>query len=282
MNLSAIRHRLASLEGRAYWRSLEEARRHAEFQDYLHREFSEPRRAVHRPGRPAPVPEADGRVPGAGRRQRLHSSRPRRSCPTSRQPEEIMPGRPLFFATAMPLGGVAHPILAESHMGRPTKLEGNPDHPASGGTTSHLTQASILDLYDPDRLQAPRFRGALQPWSAFLVAAQSAMAAQQARRRGASPVDRDGHLAVARRADPGAARGSARGAVAPVRSGEPRPGAGRGAAGVRPRARRALPLRPGRRGPVARRRLPRRGPRHVRHARDFSARRRVRGRPEDA
>ena len=71
--------------------------------------------------------------------------------PYVRQPEEVMPGRPLFFATAMTLGGIATGLLAESHAGRPTKLEGNPEHPSSLGATDLLAQASILTMYDPDR-----------------------------------------------------------------------------------------------------------------------------------
>ena len=65
-----------------------------------------------------------------------------------------MPGKPLFFATAMALGGNAIGLLVESHMGRPTKVEGNPSHPASLGATDVFSQASILSLYDPDRAQA--------------------------------------------------------------------------------------------------------------------------------
>src|SRR5205823_3485745 len=61
--------------------------------------------------------------------------------PYVRQPEEIVPGRPLFFATAMTLGGYARGILVESHEGRPTKIEGNPDHPASLGATDVFMQA---------------------------------------------------------------------------------------------------------------------------------------------
>src|SRR5258707_710788 len=76
--------------------------------------------------------------------------------PYVRQPEEIIPGNPLFFATAMTLGGYATGLLVESHEGRPTKIEGNPRHPASLGATDAFAQASILTLYDPDRSQVVR------------------------------------------------------------------------------------------------------------------------------
>ena len=73
--------------------------------------------------------------------------------PYVRQPEEMIPGKPLFYATAMPLGGVATGLLVESHEGRPTKIEGNPLHPGSLGATDVFAQAAILGLYDPDRSQ---------------------------------------------------------------------------------------------------------------------------------
>jgi MoCo/4Fe-4S cofactor protein with predicted Tat translocation signal len=71
--------------------------------------------------------------------------------PYVRQPEEEIPGKPLYYATAMALGGVATGLLVESHEGRPTKVEGNPDHPGSLGATDLFAQASVLTLYDPDR-----------------------------------------------------------------------------------------------------------------------------------
>src|SRR5215471_4386352 len=76
---------------------------------------------------------------------------PEQIAPYARQPEDIVLGRPLFYATAMSLGGVGTGLLVESHEGRPTKIEGNPDHPASLGGTDIFSQASILGLYDPDR-----------------------------------------------------------------------------------------------------------------------------------
>ena len=87
--------------------------------------------------------------------------------PYVRQPEEIIPGRPLFYATAVTLGGVATGVLVESHMARPTKIEGNPDHPGSLGASDVFTQASILGLYDPDRSQAAIHDGRIGSWAEF-------------------------------------------------------------------------------------------------------------------
>ncbi len=103
-----------------------------------------------------------------------------RSCPYVRAPEEIVPGEPLFFATAMPLGGVATGVLVESHMGRPTKVEGNPEHPASLGATDAFAQASVLGLYDPDRSQVVTSAGEIRPWSAFVDAMRGALASRSA------------------------------------------------------------------------------------------------------
>jgi len=83
------------------------------------------------------------------------------------QPGEIVPGKPLYYATAIPVEGYGRGILVEAHEGRPTKIEGNPRHPESLGATDAITQASILDLYDPDRSQAPLARGHAASWSAF-------------------------------------------------------------------------------------------------------------------
>jgi MoCo/4Fe-4S cofactor protein with predicted Tat translocation signal len=87
--------------------------------------------------------------------------------PYVRQPEQMIPGKPLFYATAVTLAGVASGILVESHMGRPTKVEGNPDHPASLGASDAFAQASILGLYDPDRSQAEIHDGRVGSWTEF-------------------------------------------------------------------------------------------------------------------
>jgi molybdopterin-containing oxidoreductase family iron-sulfur binding subunit len=99
--------------------------------------------------------------------------------PYVRQPEEIVPGRPLFYATAMPLGGAAVGLLVESHEGRPTKIEGNPLHPASLGASNAFAQAAILGLYDPDRARTITHAGDIRPWPEFLGAIRAALTAQQ-------------------------------------------------------------------------------------------------------
>ncbi len=91
-----------------------------------------------------------------------------RIVPYLRQPEEIIPGRPLFYATALTLGGYARGVLVETHEGRPTKIEGNPEHPASLGATDVFMQAELLALYDPERSQAVMNRGQISTWDRFL------------------------------------------------------------------------------------------------------------------
>jgi Fe-S-cluster-containing dehydrogenase component len=80
----------------------------------------------------------------------------------------------------MPFAGDAVGVLVESHEGRPRKIEGNPDHPSSLGSTNAFVQASILNLYDPDRAQTVMYGGEIRSWSAFLDAAQSLATATKA------------------------------------------------------------------------------------------------------
>ena len=99
--------------------------------------------------------------------------------PYVRQPEDLVLGVPLYFATAMPFAGAATGLLVESHEGRPTKIEGNPTHPASLGAADVFAQAAILSLYDPDRAQTITHLGEIQSWAEFLGAIRAAMTAQQ-------------------------------------------------------------------------------------------------------
>jgi MoCo/4Fe-4S cofactor protein with predicted Tat translocation signal len=85
-------------------------------------------------------------------------------------PEDVIPGRPQFYATSMPHGGMGMGLLVESNMGRPTKIEGNPRHPASLGATDIFAQASVLALYDPDRSKSILHEGRISDWTSFVAA----------------------------------------------------------------------------------------------------------------
>ncbi len=96
-------------------------------------------------------------------------------------PENVVPGRPKYYATAAPVNGIAEGVIVESHTGRPTKVEGNPDHPASLGATSVHSQACLMDLYDPDRAREIIHLGLPQDWDSFQSAWQQAIGPIQER-----------------------------------------------------------------------------------------------------
>jgi len=185
LDLAAVRNRLQRTSGREYWRSLDDLAATPEFQDLLHREF--PRQALG---------WAEDENPVEGRRNFLKlmgaslalagltgcTRQPTEHIvPYVRQPEELIPGRPLFFATATTLGGVANGVLVESHEGRPTKIEGNPEHPGTLGACDIFSQASVLQLYDPDRAQAASLGGEIRGWGDFFSAFRLALAAQKSK-----------------------------------------------------------------------------------------------------
>ncbi len=100
--------------------------------------------------------------------------------PYGKMPEQIVPGVASFYATAIASRGEALGLLVESHEGRPTKVEGNPDHPASLGATDIAGQASILELYDIDRSQAPSKGGKRESFEPFESALKSKLVAADA------------------------------------------------------------------------------------------------------
>ena len=165
-----------------YWRSLDELARTKEFEDFLHREF--PPHAsewLNRSSRRHFLKLMGASVALAGLTSCTRQPA-EKIVPYIKQPEELIPGKPLLFATAMTLGGFATGLLAESHEGHPTKIEGNPDHPMSLGATNVFHQASLLDLYDPDRSQAVLHNGEVSAWESFLSALHDALQTQQTKR----------------------------------------------------------------------------------------------------
>ena len=179
LDLETARARIAAAKGPEYWRSLEELAGSAEFQEMMHREFpkgaSDWVDSVSRRGF-LKLMGASMALAGmtACTKQPLEPI-----VPYVRQPEEVIPGRPLFFATAFRLSGYASPILVESHLYRPTKIEGNEQHPASLGGTDIFAQASILGLYDPDRSQTITYLGDVRTWGMFQEAMRGPLSVQK-------------------------------------------------------------------------------------------------------
>ena len=173
MELETVRKKLADAKGPKYWRTLEELADQEAFGELLQREF--PRQAsewVDPVSRRSFLKLAGASMALAGlagcTRQPLEQI-----LPYVRQPEELVPGKPIFYATAMPFHGHALPLLVETHEFRPTKIEGNPLHAASLGATDLFAQASILNLYDPDRSTTLTNMGELRSWGDFAMAVNS-------------------------------------------------------------------------------------------------------------
>src|ERR1700723_3887877 len=177
---AATAHDAREKTGPEYWRSLEELAGSEEFKEALHREFpkgaSEWLDTVSRRGF-LKVMGASLGLAGMTGCVRLPLEP---IVPYVRQPENVIPGRPMFYATAMTLGGYASPLLVESHLGRPTKIEGTDRHPASLGGTDIFAQASILGMYDPDRSQSVVSLGDQRSWQSFTTAIRGPVSAQKA------------------------------------------------------------------------------------------------------
>ncbi len=180
LDLASLRAEIDKASGPEYWRSLEELAGDPAFQEALHREFpkgaSEWVDSVSRRGF-LKVMGASMALAGMTGCVKLPNEP---IVPYVRQPEEVIPGRPMFYATAVTLGGYASPILVESHLGRPTNIQGNLQHPASMGGADIFTQASLLTMYDPDRSQSVTELGDQRSWQSFVSAIRGPLAAQKA------------------------------------------------------------------------------------------------------
>ncbi|MEX0776898.1 MAG: TAT-variant-translocated molybdopterin oxidoreductase [Phycisphaeraceae bacterium] len=187
VDLEALRAKLAGKQGRQYWRSLEELAQTPEFRAYVDNEFA------------AGAPEWDDRFSRRSFLQIMGASlalaglsagctrQPEEKIvPYVKQPEYVVPGKPMYFATSDVLAGYGRGLLVQSNDGRPTKIDGNPDHPASPGpfapqkagmtfgAADIYAIASILGMYDPDRSQAVKYLGEYNTWTAFTTVMSNA------------------------------------------------------------------------------------------------------------
>lgn len=185
LDLEKLRKKLATQNGKKYWRSLEELADDSQFQELVDREF--PRQA---PASWQGVSRRDFlRLMGAGLALAGLSGCVRQPdehiTPYVKAPEDTLPGRPLFYATAETRNGYGRGLLVRSNMARPTKVDGNPDHPTSLGGTDAVTQGTLLTMYDPDRSQRVLLQGVDNQWNSFVEAMTVALQKQKAKNGGA-------------------------------------------------------------------------------------------------
>ncbi|MEO6334876.1 MAG: TAT-variant-translocated molybdopterin oxidoreductase [Pyrinomonadaceae bacterium] len=174
-NFALMRDKILSQSGKDYWRSVDEFIDAPEFGEFVKREYPNHSEdwddAV---SRRTFVKLMGGTLALAGLSGCVIQPA-EKIVPYVRPEQDLLPGKPLFFATAMSLGGVATGLLAKSFDGRPIKIEGNPDHPGSQGATDVLAQASLLEMYDPDRSQEVSFRGSPKTWQNFSATLRSSI-----------------------------------------------------------------------------------------------------------
>ena len=171
LSLAEVRSKLEGKTGKRFWKNLDELADTPAFQELMHEEF--PRQAG-----------AGEWVDGVSRRGFLKvmgasfalaglagcTKQPDEPIyPYVKQPEDLILGKSMYFATAHPFPTGAIPVLVKSDAFRPIKLEGNPEHPVSRGRSDAMTQATLLDLYDPDRSREPRFRGENSSFAQFQI-----------------------------------------------------------------------------------------------------------------
>src|SRR6478752_2502371 len=151
---------------RRFWSSLEELIDEDGFREWLAAEF----------------PAASSMFDDPGRRQFLKlmgaslllaslggcdgETRSDHAQPYVNQPDEITPGVPRYYATAVTFEGYAQPVIATTYAGRPVKLDGNPDYPVTRGKSDAFMQSAIFDLYDPERSKVPLHNGGPSTWDA--------------------------------------------------------------------------------------------------------------------
>ena len=176
LTLAEVRAKLDGKTGRRFWKNLDELADKPEFQALMQEEF--PRQsgagewvdAVSRRGFLKVMGASLALAGLAGCTKQPDEP----IFPYVKQPEDLVLGEPMYFATAFPFPTGAIPVLVKSDSFRPIKVDGNPEHPMAKGKSDALTQATLLGLYDPDRSQHVLHRGETSSWGAFQQAFASA------------------------------------------------------------------------------------------------------------
>jgi molybdopterin-containing oxidoreductase family iron-sulfur binding subunit len=174
LDLAALRKLAAEGKGKEIWRSFDDLADTDQFKEYLKEEFPRHSNAVLDLSRRDFLKLLGASVAFAG----LTACVPRINetvLPYVNPPEYLIPGRPLYFASTMPMAGYARGVVVKTNMNRPIKLDGNPSHPDTVGVSDLFIQATLLNLYDPDRGKEVSSGGNNRGWEAFTGALAEAM-----------------------------------------------------------------------------------------------------------
>jgi molybdopterin-containing oxidoreductase family iron-sulfur binding subunit len=169
LTLDAVRAKLAGQSGRRYWKNLDELAATPEFNALMQEEF--PRQAMQGEWVDAVSRRGFLKVMGASLALAGMAGCTKQPdepiYPYVKQPEDLVLGKSMYFATAFPFPTGAIPVLVKSDAFRPIKVDGNPDHPMSKGKSDAMTQGTLLELYDPDRSHGVRYRGQASDFGKF-------------------------------------------------------------------------------------------------------------------
>jgi molybdopterin-containing oxidoreductase family iron-sulfur binding subunit len=169
LTLEQVREKLKNVRGKKYWRSVDELADTPEFQAAVEKEFPSSPHAwgdeVSRRGFLKFMGASAALAGLAGCTKQPDEP----IYPYVKAPEDLILGKPNYFATAMPFVTGAVPLLVKTDQYRPIKIDGNPEHPYNQGSSDPFSQAALLDLYDPDRSQHVKYRGEDREWAEFAV-----------------------------------------------------------------------------------------------------------------
>lgn len=174
LDLAAIRQRLGTLKGKRYWRSLNELAEDKDFEKIVQQEFPRQAGLLNELGRRDFLKLMGASLALAG----LASCVPQqvtKILPYVKPPEELVPAKPIYFASSMVQDGYAKGVLIKTTMGRPIKVDGNPSHPGNQGSTDIFMQASLIEMYDPDRPKQIMQGASSKTWQDFATAIGQAM-----------------------------------------------------------------------------------------------------------
>lgn len=169
LTLAEVRRNLQGVKGKKYWRSIDELAATPEFEAAVLKEFPDAAQEwvdpVSRRGFLKLMGASMAMAGLAGCTKQPDEP----IYPYVKAPEDLILGKPMYFATAYPFAMGSVPLLVKSDAFRPIKVDGNPDHPYNRGTSDPFTQGTLLDMYDPDRSQETTYRGDNREWTDFLM-----------------------------------------------------------------------------------------------------------------